>query len=292
MFDSPDAPPWQTIPVLYEDAQLLAVAKPAGMVTHPAYRHPDGTLADAIFARQAARGAERPWLLHRLDRDTSGVILFARTMPARRSLVRQFERRMVRKLYLAVVALYGGAILMRDGSWGELSGPLRRDPADRRRVIVAADGQAATTRYRLLAIAPVGDPGGALTVPAAASAVRGTVDSFGLALVAPQTGRTHQIRAHLATAGAPLLGDATYVPPESPVRALAPRCMLHAWRLAFRYPGTGEPFTIAASPPDDLLAVVLRLGLRDGMAPETLSGAATDVANCLETTPGSDEPTT
>ena len=90
--------------VLYEDERLLAVAKPAGMVTHPAYRHPDGTLADAVFARQAARGEGRPWLLHRLDRETSGVVLFAKTMEARRALVRQFERRTVGKRYIALLA--------------------------------------------------------------------------------------------------------------------------------------------------------------------------------------------
>src|SRR5690348_7593874 len=91
------------IPIVYEDDALLAVDKPAGLVTHPAYKHPDGTLSDAVFARQEARGEGRPWLLHRLDRETSGVVLFAKTVEARRALVRQFERRTVGKRYFALL---------------------------------------------------------------------------------------------------------------------------------------------------------------------------------------------
>ncbi|MEO7000810.1 MAG: RluA family pseudouridine synthase [Ktedonobacterales bacterium] len=259
--------------MLYEDTALLVVAKPAGMVTHPAYKHPDDTLADAIFARQTARGEGRPWLLHRLDRDTSGVMLFAKTMPARRSLVRQFERHSVRKLYLAVIALHNGASLVCDGGWGELNAPLRRDPADRRRVIVAPDGQSATTRYRLLATTPACVIADRCADPAMTLAVRGTVEAFGLALVAPMTGRTHQIRAHFAAASAPLLGDTTYLPEDSPLAGVAPRGMLHAWLFTCRYPGTGAPFSICASPPDDLLALIERLELSAGIAADTLAHA-------------------
>src|SRR5579859_5474266 len=85
--------------ILFEDSCVLAVDKPAGMVVHPAYRHPDGTLFDVVLARQMARGEQRPCLLHRLDRDTSGVVLFTKTAHARLALVRQFERRQVRKWY-------------------------------------------------------------------------------------------------------------------------------------------------------------------------------------------------
>ncbi|HLZ22842.1 MAG TPA: RluA family pseudouridine synthase [Ktedonobacterales bacterium] len=219
--------------VLYEDAQLLAVNKPAGLVTHPAYKHPDGTLCDAIFAYQAARGARRPWLLHRLDRDTSGVVLFAKTEPARRALVRQFERHLIRKRYLALTAGIPAA------DAGLIEAPLARDPADRRRTVVASGRQAATTRYRVWAA-----HGG-----------------YALVLAEPVTGRTHQIRAHLTAVGAPLVGDSRYLPEGGPAAALAGHALLHAWRITIHYPGTGAPFTIVAPLPADFVALAGRLAL-------------------------------
>jgi 23S rRNA pseudouridine1911/1915/1917 synthase len=218
--------------VVYEDDALLVVAKPAGLVTHPAYKHPDGTLCDAIFARQAARGEGRPWLLHRLDRDTSGVVVFAKTVQARRALVRQFERRTVHKRYLALT------VGVPPAEAGEIVAPLMRDPEDRRRVVTHADGQAAQTTYRALAVA----------------------SGYALLLVEPLTGRTHQIRAHLAAIGAPLVGDATYLAPESPARALSDRTLLHAWQLSVNYPATGERRTFTARIPDDFCHVAQRLG--------------------------------
>lgn len=224
--------------VLHEDGELLAVDKPAGLVTHPAYKHPDGTLCDAVFARQAALGASRPWLLHRLDRETSGVVLFARTEHARRAVVRQFERRTVRKRYLALLAG------VPDPPEGVVEAPLARDPADRRRVVVDPAGQPSATRYRTLASA-----GG-----------------YALALAEPLTGRTHQIRAHLTSLGAPLAGDRLYLPADSPSLAVAGRAMLHAWQLTIRYPSTGEPFTLTAPPPSDFLAAAARLALDGALA--------------------------
>ena len=235
-----DLPAWQDAApcVLHEDLELLAVAKPAGLVTHPAYKHPDGTLCDAIFARQAARGERRPWLLHRLDRETSGVVLFAKTEQARRALVRQFERHLIQKCYLALVA---GLLTPTDGA---IDAPLARDPTDRRRTIVTPGGQPALTRYRVLAARA----------------------EHALVLVEPITGRTHQIRAHLAAAGAPLIGDRRYLPDASPAGLLADRAMLHAWRITLRYPGSGALFTIAAPPPADFAALALRLGLGEALA--------------------------
>jgi 23S rRNA pseudouridine1911/1915/1917 synthase len=230
--------------VLFEDSQLLAVEKPTGLVTHPAYRHPNGTLCDLIFARQAARGEGRPWLLHRLDRETSGVLLFAKTEGARRALVRQFERHTIQKRYLALVA---GELVPEEGL---IEAPLRRDPADRRRTIVDPTGQASATRYRLLA------HGGRAS----------------LVLAEPLTGRTHQIRAHFAWWGAPLLGDARYQPTDQPTGAeggLAhptfARTMLHAWRLDFRYPSSGEPRGICAPPPPDFRAALLQVGIDESV---------------------------
>ncbi|MBF6591299.1 MAG: RNA pseudouridine synthase [Ktedonobacterales bacterium] len=203
--------------------------KPAGLVTHPAYRHPAGTLCDLVFARQAARGEARPWLLHRLDRETSGLLLFAKTEVARRALVRQFERRTIHKQYVAIVT---GTLNPRADT---LDAPLRRDPLDRRRTIVDAAGQPSRTRYRVLAVA----------------------DGLTLVLAEPLTGRTHQIRAHFAWRGAPLAGDTRYQPAEAPL--LAPRPMLYAWRLCFRAPLSGEPRCLRAPPPPDLLALLRRL---------------------------------
>jgi 23S rRNA pseudouridine1911/1915/1917 synthase len=233
--------------VLYEDVDLLAVDKPAGLVAHPTYKHPDGTLADAIFARQESRGEGRPWLLHRLDRETSGVVLFAKTERARRALVRQFERRTVRKRYLAVIAG------VPEPDEGRIDAPLARDPTDRRRTIVVEGGQPAATRYRLLA-AHSGDPG-----------------SYALALLAPITGRTHQLRAHLAWLGAPIAGDLRYLGDGHPSTAFAPRALLHAWRLRFRHPADGEPMELVAPPPDDLARAIALLNLASG-----LSRAVTD----------------
>ncbi len=223
--------------ILYEDERLLAVAKPAGLVVHPAYKHPDGTLTDAVFARQRASGGERPWLLHRLDRDTTGVVLFAKTENARRSLVRQIERRSIQKTYLAIVA---GSLAPTDGL---IDAPLARDPADRRRVIVTPDGQPATTRYRVLA----------------------SGEHVSLVLAEPLTGRTHQIRAHLTSLGAPLLGDALYAAGEPP-RDNAPRAMLHAWQLRFMYPMTGEPCAVTAPIPDDMLTLIRQTHLEAGLS--------------------------
>lgn len=226
------------LPVLYEDAALLAVDKPAGIVTHPAYKHPSGTLCDAVFARQASRGEARPWLLHRLDRETSGVLLFAKTEIARRAIVRQFERRTVRKRYLAL--LLGIPCPVE----GTVEAPLARDPADRRRVVVSAAGQPATTCYHLLA----------------------STGAHALALAEPLTGRTHQIRAHFTSLGTPLVGDALYLPSGAAAEPLATRALLHAWQISIRYPSTGEPFTLTAPPPADFLAAVARVGLGAGLA--------------------------
>ena len=252
-----EAAPPPAVTVLYEDDHLLAVEKPAGLVTHPTYKHADGTLTDLIFARQAARGEGRPWLLHRLDRETSGVVLFAKTDAARRGVVRQFERRTVRKQYLAVtigVPPMGQAVI---------EAALARDPADRRRTIVVAldRGQLAATRYTVLA------------------AARG----YALVLAEPLTGRTHQIRAHLAHAGAPLAGDARYLPLDPPGRAIAARALLHAWRLTITSPANGEPLTFVAPVPADLCAAALALGLSPGLA--ALSDEVGHVATSAGDTP-------
>jgi 23S rRNA pseudouridine1911/1915/1917 synthase len=239
---APLIPPLSPYQILYADEALLAINKPPGLVVHPTYKHPDGTLTDAIFAWLEGAGEPRPWLLHRLDKGTSGVTMFARTEAARRALARQFAQRLTRKRYLALTVWPDGLPLT-----GEVDAPLWRDPLDRRRVIITPDppGQASRTRYRALALtAPNPRAGGRLA----------------LVLAEPVTGRTHQVRAHLTSLGAPLVGDAMYLPEGSSAAAIAPRSMLHAWTLTIRWP-RDEPLTITAPPPDDMLAVANAFGL-------------------------------
>ena len=230
------------ITILAGDDAILAVAKPAGLIVHPAYRHPDGTLTDAVFAYADRSGRPRPWLLHRLDRETSGVVLFARTEQARRALVRQFQQRQITKRYLAIAS---GRL---PAQGGEIDAPLRRDPDDRRRVIISPEGKPARTRYQVLAAQ--GD--------------------FSLVLAEPLTGRTHQIRAHLAHLGAPLAGDTVYggmhgdASTAASAAAIA-RTQLHAWELVFHHPTTGTPYTVRAPIPDDMRAALDALGLRNGI---------------------------
>jgi 23S rRNA pseudouridine1911/1915/1917 synthase len=161
-------------------------------------------------------------------------------------LARQFEQRRVVKRYLAVVV---GAL----PDEGEISAPLRRDPADRRRVIVAEAGKPAHTRYRVLAAS----------------------DGFALALVEPLTGRTHQIRAHLAHRGAPLAGDALYGgASEAALAAGIGRALLHAWELRFRHPATSATAAICAPIPSDMRAALstLRLAEEVELAEDALAG--------------------
>ncbi len=212
--------------VIYENAHILAVEKPAGMVTHPVYKHPNGTLVDFVAEWRAARGLARPWLLHRLDKGTSGVVLFAASEHMLRIGARQFERHEVSKCYLALV---WGADLPDEGI---IDAPLGRDPADRRRVIVRDDGQAAQTRYEVLER-------------------RG---GHALLRLRPITGRMHQLRAHLASIGHPICGDETYaldLPSCS-------RLMLHAEAITIRVPHAGgaRPRTFLAPMPPDFASAL------------------------------------
>ena len=222
----------QPIPlaVVHEDEHLLVVDKPAGLVVHPAPGHWSGTLLNALLARdaQAAR-LPRAGIVHRLDKDTSGLMVVAKTLPAMTALVRLIAARDVKRVYLA---LAHGRV-----TWPEatIEAPIGRDPASRLRMAVVAGGKPARTDVERLAVldGPAGNARDAVT------AVRCRL----------HTGRTHQIRVHLASRGHPLVADALYG--GRPLLGLQ-RQALHAAELAFAHPHDGRPMAFAAPLPADL----------------------------------------
>jgi len=247
----PDAPPLlpQELPlaVVFEDAHLLAIDKPPGVVVHPTWGHRDGTLLNALLwrardwdpAHEMTRSSDlRPRLVHRLDKDTSGLLLVPKTRAAHRGLARAFQRRQVSKEYLAVVAGNPPA------NGGRVDLAIARDPGDpKRRIAGVAGGRPAVTSWQV--IADSGHDGRA----------------FALLRCRPETGRTHQIRVHLAAIGLPIVGDPLYGTGE----ALLPRQALHAARLAFAHPVTGQPIEIQSPLPADLRALLEELGFSDRM---------------------------
>ncbi|HDQ71977.1 MAG TPA: RluA family pseudouridine synthase [Chloroflexi bacterium] len=235
----PEEEPAQVLPeaipldVVYEDDVLLVVNKPAGMVVHPALGHPEGTLVNAILAHcpQVADVGppDRAGIVHRLDMDTSGLILVAKDEATRQALQRQFKRRQVEKTYLALVE---GQVQPKEGI---VDAPIGRDKHHRKRMAVVRSGRPARTRYRALEYFP-----------------RQT-----LLEVHPYTGRTHQVRVHLAWLGYPLVGDPVYGHRRQPL--LEERHFLHASELIITHPATGEPITLEAPLPPELDVVLRQL---------------------------------
>jgi len=223
--------------VIFEDAHVLALNKPAGLSSQGG-RIAAHTLDDLLAAFAKSSG-NRPRLIHRLDRDTSGVILTARTQPGAAFLGKAMMARRIRKTYLAIVA--PGAP---DPRGGVIETPLRRELIGREaymRVAGAADpeAQAATTRYRTLA----------------ANAEAALVE------LSPRTGRMHQLRVHLASIGRPIAGDARYGGALVLAGASVPRLMLHAAALVFPHPAGGGETRVEAPTPDDMATVLQRLTL-------------------------------
>lgn len=230
--------------IVYEDDYLLVVNKPAGMVVHPAAGVVSGTLVNALLARclqvDDMGGPERAGIVHRLDRETSGLIVVAKDPETHGALQRQFKRRLVRKTYVALVE---GQVQPREGI---IEVPIGRDQKDRTRMTVARTGRPAVTQYRVLEMFP----------------------QYTLLEIRPHTGRTHQIRVHLAWFGYPIVGDRVYGRRHQTL--LTDRHFLHARDLAFTHPATGEKVAFMAPLPSELAAVLTQLR-RERQASETSS---------------------
>ncbi len=214
----------QDIPlsVLFEDDDLVVIDKPAGLVVHPAAGHRDGTLVNALLHHceelSGIGGVERPGIVHRLDKETSGCLVAAKNDLTHRSLAEQFAGREVTKVYLALAA---GRFRWKSG---EITEPIGRHRANRQKMGVDERGKAAHTVWRVLSELPCG------------TLVECTL----------HTGRTHQIRVHLKHLGHPVLGDEIYGK-----RAGFTRQMLHAWKLGFTHPRTGERMNFQSLIPPD-----------------------------------------
>lgn len=244
----PEARP---LDILYEDDHLLVVNKPPGLVVHPGAGHRGGTLLHALLAHCPALAlvgdVSRPGLVHRLDKDTSGLLVVAKSAAAHADLVRKFQARMVEKTYLALV---WGRLKEPEG---QIVGEIGRHPSQRQKMSARPRrGKPAVTTWRVLREVP-----GPLT----------------LVELSPKTGRTHQLRVHLAALGHPVVGDGTYgggasrfqgLPELAGVRKLVTRQLLHAWCLAFTHPATGVRLHFEAPLPEDFRVVISRLEPQTG----------------------------
>ncbi|MFC1952093.1 RluA family pseudouridine synthase [Chloroflexota bacterium] len=221
---SPLSPEDIPLNIIYEDDDLLVVDKPSGLAVHPAPGHSSHTLVNAILSHLPGLAeigdSERPGIVHRLDKDASGVMVVAKNNKAQLDLVEQFRSRSVVKAYLVLVK---GHLTPEDGI---IEAPLGRDPANRKRMAVVVEGKAARTRYHVIKY----------------------IGSYALLEVRTETGRTHQIRVHLAAIGYPVVGDATYGVESDYIS----RQFLHACHLGFHLPSTGEYVEFTSELPSDL----------------------------------------
>ncbi|MCE5258208.1 MAG: RluA family pseudouridine synthase [Chloroflexi bacterium] len=239
----PESAPVAALPplnILYEDESILVLNKPAGLVVHPGAGTAEATLVQALITHRPEMLAEdwpapeRPGVVHRLDKDTSGILLAAVTRAAQEALQAQFKAHSIEKTYLAVLH---GRLLPPEGI---IDAPLGRHPTQRlKRAILEAGGRPARTRYRMM-------------------------EQFRTACLVqaqPLSGRTHQIRVHFAAVGHAVVGDKLYGPRHAGLQA--PRQMLHAWRISFDHPLTGARLSYEASPPDDFASLLEMLRLQE-----------------------------
>jgi len=228
---SPLSPEDIPLKILYEDDDLIAIDKPAGLTVHPAPGHPDHTVVNAIlshFPHLADMGDSlRPGIVHRLDRDTSGVMLVAKNSRAQAKLMEQFSAHSILKVYMALVK---GHLTPEEGI---IEAPIGRDPSNRQRMAVVSTGREARTDYRVVKY----------------------TGNYTLLEIRTETGRTHQIRVHLAAIGYPVVGDPVYGV-KSPYLS---RQFLHACRLGFKQPTTGEYIELECALPADLKQALERI---------------------------------
>ena len=227
-YDVAQASPLVAVPeriefgIVYEDADLMVIDKPAGMVTHPAHGVKGGTLVNAVLAHVEGSlpgDALRPGLVHRLDRDTSGLLVLAKQEESLRKLGAAMKARRIEREYVGLVRG------VPPNPRGTIEGPIGRDPRNRLKFAIVTAGKPAITHY----------------------ALREAFSEHAELVFRLETGRTHQIRVHLAAAGYPILNDPLYGKKER--RFDLPGQALHAWRLAFRHPRTGEQMEFESPPP-------------------------------------------
>lgn len=211
------------IPIVYEDDELIVVDKPAGMVTHPAHGATSGTLVNALLAHIGTLPGDplRPGLVHRLDRDTSGLMVVAKTAASLSALGIAMKAREIKREYLGLV--HG----VPEHAKGTIEGPIGRDPHNRLRYAIVHEGKPAITHYE----------------------VRESFPHHAELLFRLETGRTHQIRVHVRAMGHPIVNDPLYGKEEA--RFTLPGQALHAWRLAFRHPRTDRELAFETDPPDE-----------------------------------------
>ena len=234
---------------LFEDEHVLVVDKPAGLTTHPAPGEPGPTLVNHLLHQWpdiagdiSGMSEQRPGIVHRLDKDTSGLMAVTRTEADRLKLAADFSQRRVKKVYLAIVH---GVPVSKTGKVGKIDAPIGRHPTQKTRMaVVEKGGREARSDYRLLWTGP-----------------RGLASLVGVRI---HTGRTHQIRVHMTHIGTPLLGDGTYGSRENALWSrrpdklaeLAPRQMLHAFYLSFAHPESGQQITLWRKPPEDFCTLL------------------------------------
>jgi 23S rRNA pseudouridine1911/1915/1917 synthase len=229
----PPQPEDLPLTIRYEDEHLMVVAKAPGVVVHPAPGHPTGTLVNALLARGGSLsrlgGSDRPGIVHRLDKDTSGLLVVAKDDPTHHRLARDLAAREIERRYLA---LCQGRLSQAKGT---VTAPIARHPRDRKRMAVVSDGRYAVTHWQVLEELPK--------------------VSFLEAKL--ETGRTHQVRVHLAFLRHPLVGDRTYgADPRLAASLGAARPFLHAWKLSFRHPVTHRLIEVTEPLPADLEQVL------------------------------------
>lgn len=219
--------------ILFEDDAVVVLDKPAGIVVHPTYKNTTGTLLNAILWRYRDRAANQPGILTRLDKDTSGIVVVALTATLHAAMQRDMGAGRTKKEYLAIVCG------VPDPLQGRIALPLGRSAEDRRVVVVRDDGAPCETLYDVVTRTP------------------GEQHAMSVVRCELVTGRTHQIRVHLAASGWPIVGDRVY----GQESASMSRQALHAWRVTFPHPTTRDAITVTAPIPDDITALTRRAGL-------------------------------